>query len=145
MKDDRLRVAVSPEYLSAIGIAMFCFAELEWNAVWCCERIKTGSLSELSKETAGGIAKTLIAITATLAASPDKERLSGLATRFSDLVETRNAILHAEPGTETDGAQRLFRNDIPWTPDTLNDAADAFTECSIELNGCLYGFLKTSL
>ena len=40
MKDDRLRIPVAADYAAAIGLAAYVFACLEWDAVWCCERIK---------------------------------------------------------------------------------------------------------
>jgi hypothetical protein len=49
MKDDRLRVPVEPDYVSALGLAVFVFAKLEWAAICCCERIKPGSINDLPK------------------------------------------------------------------------------------------------
>ena len=48
MKDDRLRIPVEREYVSALGLAVFAFARLEWVAVCFCERIKPGSIFEIT-------------------------------------------------------------------------------------------------
>jgi hypothetical protein len=40
MKDDRLRVPIDNAYVEALGRATYVFATLEWNAVWCCDRMQ---------------------------------------------------------------------------------------------------------
>ncbi len=142
MKDDRLRIPCDQNYINALGLAAFTFARLEWDAVWCCERIKPNSINFLSDKTAGGIAKKLISLAETVPASSDKQKLVNASAKFQKLVETRNAIVHANPGTDTDGGQKLFRNGKAWSVDDLNTASDSFTECSMELNAMLHGFLK---
>lgn len=141
MKDDRLRVSVEDAYVHALGLATYCFAMLEWNAVWCCEKIVTGSINSLADKTAGNIARQFIKIVTAMPPSADQAALHAAATDFKALVETRNGIMHGKPGTDVDGGQRLFRDGIAWTADSLNDAADRFTECSSRLNAMLYGFL----
>ena len=42
MKDERLRVPIDDAYLHAAGLATICFARLEWNAAWCCEKMRAG-------------------------------------------------------------------------------------------------------
>ena len=49
------RVPVDPEYIQAFGRAMFIFARLEWQAVWCCEKISPGAIQPLSERTAGHV------------------------------------------------------------------------------------------
>jgi hypothetical protein len=141
MINDRLRVAVDQDYVSAIGLATYCFALLEWNAVWCCEKIAPGSIQSLSDRTAGRIATALVNQAAAMPASPDQSALHVAAKDFKSLVEVRNGIMHGKPGTAADGEQRLFRNGTSWTVNSLRDAADKFTECSSRLNDMLYGFL----
>ena len=141
MKDDRLRVPLEDAYAAALGNAAYVFATLEWNAVWCCERMKAGYINTLGKKTAGKIGTNLVEL------SEKRERDTGSAAcvaparKFYDLVEVRNALLHAKPGTAPGGAQRLFRNGEVWSIEKINDAADAFAACSIELNALLYGEL----
>lgn len=59
MKDDRGRGPVKTEYVHALGLAAFCFASCEWQVVWCCEKIRSGSLNTIvgEKMTAGEIAE----------------------------------------------------------------------------------------
>lgn len=143
MKDERLRVSFETEYVAAIGIAMYTFARLEWDAVWCIEKMKPGSISAISDRTAGGIAKELVKLVSGHGL-PQTDPFVIAAADFKNLVEIRNAIAHGKPATDSDGGQRLFRDGTPWTIETLNGASDAFTECQIRLNDILYGYLGHS-
>lgn len=62
MKDDRLRVPIDDPYLISLGRATYVFATLEWNAVWCAERLAPGFINDLKKKTAGKIASDLLAL-----------------------------------------------------------------------------------
>ena len=141
MKDARLRVTLDRDYAAALGLALYCFATLEWNAVWCCERIEAGSVDELEERTAGRVADTLVHLAGQLAPSEPQADLHAAAIRFRDLVATRNNLVHAKPGTAHDGTQALFRHGDQWTAAELANIADQFTTCSNRLNQALYGFL----
>ena len=140
-KDDRLLISLDALYLDALGRATYTFAILEWNAVWCCERMEANYIRNLRKKTAGNIANDLVRMVEKLA-NPLRNACLGPAKQFQLLVETRNGILHGKPGTASGGAQRLFRNGIPWNPELLVDAADEFAACGILLNDLLHGKLK---
>lgn len=98
-KDRRLRQAVKPDYISALGMAAWSFSSLEWQVVWCCEKIKPGSLRKIvgGEMTAGRIAKHFIDLTRNMQRSPEREELQKLAAEFSSLVQLRNRILHGKP------------------------------------------------
>jgi hypothetical protein len=154
MKDDRLRIPVEAAYVGALGLAAYAFARLEWDAVWCCERMSPDIIySSLPHRTAGAIADQLIKLAKKRSATETDDLLAA-AEQFGRLVNTRNALLHAKPGTD-EVAQRLFqyvklgkdhfeRNGQPWTVETINDAADEFTACSNRLNAMLHGPLHAS-
>jgi transcriptional regulator with XRE-family HTH domain len=140
-RGDRLRVPAEPAYVSSLGLAVFAFARLEWAAVWCCERIAPNSINNALPRMAGDLADRLITLAATLPPSSEQIEICEAAAEFKDLVRTRNALLHAKPGSTTDGAQQLFRDGLPWTVDMIDDAADAFTACNDRLVVLLHGFL----
>jgi hypothetical protein len=142
MKNDRLRVPVRIEYASALGLAVYCFASLEWNAVWCCDRIQAGSVENLSDRTAGRVADTLVHLVGTLEHSEEQVGLSSAAADFRSLVGTRNNLVHAKPATAADGEQALYRHGDQWTLTELEAVADAFAACSLKLNQALHGFLN---
>jgi hypothetical protein len=130
--------------MHALGTATFCFAICEWNAVYCAERIRPGSLGTFVQDelTAGKIAKKLVDLTRNMPKSAERGELIAAAQKFADLVTQRNRILHGKPCTGPNGKARLSNAKVFEIPD-LQDAADAFSACSIELNRLLHGFLST--
>ena len=91
---------------------------------------------------AGKIAKRFLDITRNMPPSAGREKLKASAERFATLVETRNQILHGKPCTGPNGESRLSSSKVLEIPD-LENAADAFSQCSIELNEQFYGFLAS--
>jgi hypothetical protein len=144
MKDARLRQAVKPDYLLALGHATYCFALCEWQVVWCSEKIRPGSVNKFvgEKLEAGRIAKRFLDLTRNMRPSADREALKALAKRFATLVDKRNAIVHGKPCTGPNGDSRLSSSRVLEIAD-LEDAADEFSQCSMELNAQFYGFLST--
>lgn len=134
MKDDRLRIPIDGPYLHAVGLAMICFARLEWDAVWCCEKCQPGYVRRLGRKTAGEIATDLITRAARHADPLVAASLGAGAAEFNRLVGVRNGIMHANPGTAPSGKQRLFRHGNEWTIAMIDDAADAFVAAGSVLN-----------
>jgi hypothetical protein len=144
MNNDRLRQPFKSDYNQALGTAASCFAICEWNAVYCAERIKPQTLNQMVRYefTAGQIAKKLLDITRNMPPSKEREELKNAARWFADIVPLRNKILHGKPCTGPNGEARLSSQDVIEISD-LENAADAFSACSIELNRLLHGFLST--
>ena len=144
MKNDRKREPVKSDDTVAPSLAAFCFATCEWNVVWCCERIKPGSLKRFVGDelTAGKIGKRFIDIVRNMPRFHVREQLEKLAVIFLSLIELRNAILHAKPCTGPSEEARLHSRKVIEIAD-LEDAADQFEDCSIKLNRLLHGFLAT--
>ncbi|MDF1815268.1 MAG: hypothetical protein P1V20_23915 [Verrucomicrobiales bacterium] len=144
MKDARLRQPIEDDYAHALGVATFCFAICEWNAVYCAQLIKPGSLQRFVKDelTAGRIAKKLSDLVRNMPKSKDRDELQAAADEFAKLVPLRNCILHGKPCSNEDGKARLSSKKIFEVAD-LEDAADKFSNCSHELNRLLHGFLDT--
>ncbi len=133
MKDDRLRVPVDAAYLEALGIATYCFARMEWDAVYCGEKLSPGYMATVARKTAGTISHDIIGF-ATLITDPVKRaRYQAAANQFDELVKRRNNLVHANPAT-VGGDQRLVRHGTPWQANQIEDLADEFTACSMELN-----------
>jgi len=103
VKDDRLKIPVDPDYTSALGLAVYVFAGLEWNAIRCCERLEAGSIDALMDRTAGRVADTFLRLTRSFPASETQRGIQQAAS--------------AKPGIDQDGRQRLFRNGDQWTID----------------------------
>lgn len=134
-------VPLEESYSTAIGRAMFIFSRLEWQAVWCCEKIKPGSIAPLTKRTAGGVSK---ALNSAIINAPDasKQSMGKAAIRFAELVEERNGLAHGKPCTAPSGEQRLSRHGTIWTHDLIDKAADEFAICAQALNKIFYEHLS---
>jgi hypothetical protein len=140
--DERLNDSIQPDYTSALGLAVYRFASLEWNAVCCCERIQPGSVDSLEDRTAGRVADTLVHLVKRLESSAEQFELQQAAQDFRFLVGTRNNLVHAKPGTGADGAPALFRHGDQWTLAELQAVAEAFASCGLQLNRALNGVLR---
>jgi hypothetical protein len=146
MAGERLRIPVDTEYVSALGLAAYAFARCEWQVVWCCEKVRAGAVSKITRDemTAGSIAKYFANLARNMPASDTRTTLSDLAKEFIRLVDVRNRIVHGKPCTAPDGSQRLSSAGI-IDQDEVEDAADAFAACSSALNDVYYGKLDGSL
>lgn len=146
MTDDRLLVPQDPEYFTAVGLAMIAFARLEWDAVWCCQRLDPGYIPtiEAERKTAGRIARDLTRMFRNVTDRPLRARIVPFAVEFGEVVEQRNGLMHGKPGTAANGDQRLFRNNHEWTIEAVNDFADRCVRAGRPLNALLHGELSTS-
>jgi hypothetical protein len=129
MKGDHKRVLVEHDYAFSLGRAVFIFAKLEWSAINCCERIVPNSFHALQfrQKTARKLAEKLINLAATLPPSLQSEVCTA-AREFDRLRKKRNELLHGQPGSTSDGAQRLIRDSVPWEVEKIDEVADDFTE-----------------
>ena len=113
MTDERLRIPQDPDYFRAIGLATIAFARLEWDAVWCCERLEPGYINTLeerwekgrkkSGKTAGEIAKDLQSRLDQIVDSVLRDKAKPFAVKFVDLTKERNGLMHGKPGTAQNG------------------------------------------
>jgi hypothetical protein len=126
-------------YLKALGRAVWAFALLEWNAVWCCELLEPNYMQKPGRRgsirTSDHIADDLIS----LLRKPSHPRIQSdwllSAQEFKRLVKVRNSIFHGQPGRTPTGEQRLFRQGIAWTPETVDAAVAEFEACSHTVRG----------
>ena len=137
VKDDRLRIDAEPAYTAALGLAVYAFATLEWQAIRWCERIRPGSFETLHDRTAGRVADMLKQLVSELPASEQQRALEGAAADFQAFTRTRNNLVHAKPGTGHDGRPRLFRDGDQWTIEEMEGVADAFAGCAVRLEQLL--------
>lgn len=134
MTDERFLLPIDTPYLEAVGLAVFCFARLEWDAVWCCEKIQPGYIHTVGTKTAGQIANGLVQLAANYSDVAIQASLGLAATQFKGHTKRRNDLMHGNPGTASSGDQRLFRNGREWTIPELNVLADEFTAAGGLLN-----------
>ena len=141
MADERLKIIVDDPYLLALGRTLFVFSGLEWNVVWCCERLRPGYIETVDRKTAGAIATEFVEGAANVGPGRVADRLRAAAADFRRLVVVRNDIMHAQPCHAPTGEERLQRRGELWTIEELERAADQFAICSIELNDLFHHWL----
>lgn len=134
MSDERLRIPIDDPYLHSAGLALICFARLEWSAVWCCEKLQSGYLGTVQRKTAGVIANDFVNMTSAHTDPDISSNLNLQAHEFRNLVKRRNDLMHANPGTAPTGEQRLFREGDEWTVALIDALADEFAALDITLN-----------
>ncbi len=142
MDGDRLRVVVADEYIASLGRAVYAFSLLEWNIIWCLERMVPSDIGSVSRKMSMQISKKFSRISQKILDSNLRDQCITVSTEFELLVKKRNALLHAKPGTATDGSQLLFRNGNPWTISAIDALADEFAALSIKANALLHGSLN---
>jgi hypothetical protein len=145
MDNDRKRITIDNQYAHALGLAAYCFAVCEWNAVWSAERLQPGYISTIEplRKTAGVIAKELVDLVSAISDPALMSICLTPAIEFQRLVQDRNALLHGKPGTAPNGDQRLFRHGQEWTISATDTFADEVSACSILLNEMVHTHLAT--
>ena len=144
MRNDRLCIPQDPSYFQAIGLAAVAFARLEWDAVWCCERLKPGYINTIEprRKTAGKIAEDLKHLFGRVSDNNLNSIIMPFATEFDAIVRERNGLLHGKPGTAPNGDQRLFRHGIEWTVNAVDEFSDRCVRAAKPLNALLYDVLN---
>jgi len=116
------RVPVDDEYAALVGKAVYVFAYYEWTIVWIMDFLESGFVSEYIRKikmTSVMVANrfgTIIDKPATSFDKVSRPKLLDCLAEFERLLDWRNALLHAHPITDSDGAQRLNCQSIPSAP-----------------------------
>jgi hypothetical protein len=109
----QLRVPFDPGYTARLGTAVYLFAYYEWTVIYIINCLEPGFVATYSRGKpimSGGVAaklQELIDSSDTDFTRVSKEELQAVQTEFKALVEQRNALIHAHPGTDTNGDQIL--------------------------------------
>lgn len=133
MKDDRLRFSVDAAYLSALGYATYCFARMEWDAVYCGQNLSPGYINTVALKTAGTISNNIKKFGQLITDPGKRASYDAASDEFARMVGRRNDLMHSNPAT-VNSEQRLVRHCTPWQLKDIEDLADEFAACSMELN-----------
>jgi hypothetical protein len=141
------RYQCDPQYIEALGYAVFSFAILEYNIANIIERFRPGYVREyISQEkTAGTVANDFDqAIVEQAKGHAAEAELLDISKAFRDLKNRRNKLLHANPLTAPDGAQVLRHQalDILWDLETVCQAAKDFEDAAVKAGSLLHGALR---
>ncbi len=107
------RVPVDDNYATLVGKAVYVFAYYEWAIIWIIELLDSGFVHEYCRGnpmTSGMVQERFRAVidnSATKFNKVCKQELLDCLGEFASLIVQRNALVHAHPCTDSDGAQIL--------------------------------------
>jgi len=107
------RVPVDDAYAALVGKAVYVFAYYEWTIIYIVEFLRNGFVSQYSRGnplTSGNVRSEFQSTINSLSASFTRLPVSDLqeiCNDFERLIIKRNALIHAHPVTDSDGAQIL--------------------------------------
>jgi hypothetical protein len=137
------RTPHDPEYVAAIGRAIFIFANYEWTVVHTMEKLRPGFLNKWrfaqNPMTARTVGKkfTNAAKESSDTARPLTLKLKEAAKTFMEFVDERNELVHAHVYSEQDGRQQLIYQGKDktrtWSVAEIDDLAHRFENSSIAL------------
>lgn len=142
MCSERTRVPHDPDYFHAVGLAVISFARLEWNAVWCCQRLQPNYIDAVEQKTAGAIANDFTKLCTRISDQSLRCKIAPLANEFKAVVKERNALMHGKPGTTPNGDQRLFRHGSELSLSDVNAFSDRCVKAGEPLNALLHNELS---
>jgi hypothetical protein len=107
------RVPVDDTYAALVGKAVYIFAYYEWAVIYVIDSLRSGFVGQYSRGgsmTSGNVRQTLqetIDNPQTSFSKVSRSELQTCCDEFGALVVKRNALIHAHPITDSDGAQIL--------------------------------------
>jgi hypothetical protein len=107
------RVPVDDAYAALVGKAIYVFAYYEWTLIYIMEQLESGFVAKYSRGEPLESGKVLRKFRGAIDGLTDsfngvsKAELVALCDEFKRLIVQRNALIHAHPITDADGAQIL--------------------------------------
>lgn len=166
-----MRIPFDEEYVQTLGEAVYAFAYYEWTIIYIIERLDPGFVGEYSRgmNSATGAAAERFPMTSGVVAERlgralsewkgngvvSRSSLASCRSRFKSLVDKRNALIHAHPITDVDGAQilnfqtrinkdkkvRKAISDMKWGKDSIRNFAQEVDSATVAA-GRLFAKLK---
>ena len=119
MNSHKYRIPVDEPYIHLLGKAVYSFAYYEWRIIFLIERLSPGFPHEyFAQKTTYTNVKNRLKKAVQDAVHIRRELQDALKAchgEFAGLIPRRNALIHAHPITDVDGAQRLVHNERPGT------------------------------
>jgi hypothetical protein len=106
-------IPVDDQYVALVGKAVYTFAYYEWTIIWIIECLKRGFVVTYSREKSlsSGLVKEefqgIVDILPTDLSEISQQDLQVCCDTFNQLISKRNALIHAHPCTDINGAQIL--------------------------------------
>jgi hypothetical protein len=149
------RVPFDPSYTALVGTAVYVFAYYEWAVIYLIQQFKPDFVSRYCRAapmTSGQVKRELEAIlndAATVYTKVSRAELVACCSRFASLIDKRNALIHAHPITDTDGATILNYQtkvdrplpDMKWPAASVEQVLQEFDAAACEANALLHCLL----
>ena len=149
------RVPYEPSYTALVGTAVYVFAYYEWALIYLIQQFKPGFVGRYSRGkpmTSGGVRAELEAVLAdpaTVYSKVSKLELQACCTLFAQLIDKRNALIHAHPITDQDGSQILNYQtapnrplpDMKWPTASVEAVLGEFDAAACDANALLHRLL----
>ena len=141
------------DYVNLVGTAVYLFSYYEWTIIYIIERLKPGFVAEYSREktmTSGVVSDRFNRALKQDAGSHDVDgaALRFCSDEFAGLVDKRNALIHAHPITDLDGAQILNYqgnpsktiSDMKWQDVDIKELVEEVDAAACRANKLLHKF-----
>ena len=127
----KTRVPFDKDYVKLVGTAVYLFSYYEWGIIYIIERLEPGFVAEYCRKKTMSSGEVLRRLKGALqnagGHTTDKAALECCTQEFANLIKKRNALIHAHPITDIDGAQILNYQanqsksiaDMKWTTDEI--------------------------
>lgn len=140
------RLSADPEYLRALGQALYSFTWTEWVVIYTIVALNRDTWDAVPKgETAAKIARALeqsIKDTTLPLDGALRKDLGNFAEGFRTAIRSRNKLLHAHPYTAGGGTQQLGGGGVEWSMSEVEGAIELFETVGIRGNDIFHGPLK---
>ena len=151
-----IRTPYNEKYVKSLGLAVYLFASYEWNIIYIIERLEPGFVTEYCREnpmTSWKVWKRLEKALEqdTGCHSVDKIEMESCCKEFNTLRIKRNALIHAHPITDIDGAQilnyqgKISRSisDKKWKIEDIEEFIEEICPARSRANKIQHGLKKT--
>jgi hypothetical protein len=150
-----VRVPYDPNYTALVGTAVYVFAYYEWAVIYLIEQFKPGFVARYCRGapiTSGQVRRELESLlnnTGTVYTKVSRAELQDCCNLFANLIDKRNALIHAHPITDTDGSQILNYQakvdrplpDMRWPVATVKEILREFDAAACDANALLHRLL----
>ena len=151
-----IRTPYNEKYVKSLGLAVYLFASYEWNIIYIIERLEPGFVTEYCRKnpmTSWKVWKRLEKALEqdTGCHNVDKMEMESCCKEFGILIIKRNALIHAHPITDIDGAQILnyqgelskLISDKKWKIEEIDEFTEEIDLASSKANNIQHGLKRT--
>jgi hypothetical protein len=130
-----MKIPFNEKYVLELGKAVYAFAYYEWNIIYIIDSLRDGGfVKEYSRPkkgfyTSGGVQEKLKDLVEKTKSNIEiNNSLNLIHSRFVELINLRNALIHGHPSTSFGGEQVLIYQANPKEEKNIRDKIWKFSE-----------------